>query len=347
MKRYIRSGTTLHYNKSAFSGFVGDQFTTDLDSFISRFETVEGDPSSRYVLFLKRSNIAHSYYEKVIYFNDLDECKRVAKDLIYNNAPNPEKWYEDHYYVNIVDQDTGEEIFYADAWQEGKKGWYDTIESAVEVPEYRPGDVVYRGNAIGYQSTSEIQGDINKFPDSLADYVCNIYYVGDNTYKVEWLTDEDHLFEENYQRFFKKVYQVLKNCGFQIEGQEDTITSSYEPMDFDNKMDVMKWLDDAEKVIRKLCKEISNDKYFFEIDDVRWGTDCFEIPIFKGYWNDDPLSGPGRYEQYDLFRFCYDRDDTFERSAEEQLKDELDEFLSTYDKERKFAAKMRNGRYEV
>lgn len=256
MKRYIRSGTTLHYSKSAFGGFVGDSFTTDLDSFISRFKTVEGDPSSRYVLFLKRSNIAHSYYEKVIYFNDLDECKRVAKDLIYNNAPNPEKWYEDHYYVNIVDQDTGEEIFYADAWQGGKKGWYDTIESAIDVPDYTP-------------------------------------------------------------------------------------------MDFDNKMDVMKWLDDAEKVIRKLCKEISNDKCFYEVDDVRWGTDCFEIPIFKGYWNEDPLSGPGRYEQYDLFRFCYDRDDTFERSAEEQLKDALDEFSSTYDKERKFARKMKQGRYEI
>ena len=228
------------------------------------------------------------------------------------------------------------------------------VRSSVNPPSYHIGDIVYRGNALGYQADSKIRGNIANFPESLADYVRYIYYLGDDTYKVEWLTDEDHLFEENYQRFWNKVNKILKSSGFKTE--DDTITSSYdpidfegdyEPMDFDNKMDVMKWLDDAEKVIRKLCKEISNDKYFFEIDDVRWGTDCFEIPIFKGYWEEEPLSGPGRYEQYDLFRFCYDQDDVFERSAEEQLKDALDEFLSTYDKERKFAEKMRKlGKHE-
>jgi len=90
------------------------------------------------------------------------------------------------------------------------------IRSSVSSPSYRPGDVVYRGEALSYQATSEIQGDIDNFPESLAEYVRNIYYKGDDIYKVEWLTDEDHLFEENYQRFYNKVYKVLEDAGFTI-----------------------------------------------------------------------------------------------------------------------------------
>ena len=90
------------------------------------------------------------------------------------------------------------------------------IRSAVSSPSYRPGDIVYRGQALGYQATSEIQGNIDNFPGSLAEYVRNIYYKGDDIYKVEWLTDEDHLFEENYRRFFDKVNRVLENAGFTI-----------------------------------------------------------------------------------------------------------------------------------
>jgi len=90
------------------------------------------------------------------------------------------------------------------------------IRIASMQPSYRSGDVVYKGNALGYQTTSEIQGDINNFPESLADYVRNIYYKGDNTYKVEWLTDEDHLFKENYQRFYNKVNSILEDSGFTV-----------------------------------------------------------------------------------------------------------------------------------
>lgn len=88
------------------------------------------------------------------------------------------------------------------------------VRSATIQPSYHVGDVVYEGNAFGYQATGEIQGDINNFPESLADYVRNIYYMGDDIYKVEWLTDEDHLFKENYQRFFDKVNRILEDSGF-------------------------------------------------------------------------------------------------------------------------------------
>lgn len=90
------------------------------------------------------------------------------------------------------------------------------IRNSVLSPSYRPGDVVYKGHALGYQATSEIQGDIDNFPESLADYVRHILYMGDDIYKVEWLTDEDHLFEENYQRFYNKVYKVLEDSGFTV-----------------------------------------------------------------------------------------------------------------------------------
>jgi len=90
------------------------------------------------------------------------------------------------------------------------------ICSAIIQPSYHVGDVVYEGNALSYQATSEIQGDINNFPESFADFVRNIYYMGDAIYKVEWLTDEDHLFKENYQRFYNKVNRVLEDSGFTV-----------------------------------------------------------------------------------------------------------------------------------
>ena len=90
------------------------------------------------------------------------------------------------------------------------------IRSDITSPSYHPGDIVYEGHALGYQATEDIQGDIDNFPESLADYVRYIVYMGDNTYRVEWLTDEDHLFKENYRRFYDKVHKVLENAGFII-----------------------------------------------------------------------------------------------------------------------------------
>ena len=65
------------------------------------------------------------------------------------------------------------------------------IRSTATEPTYRSGDIVYKGNALGYQASSTIQGDISNFPDELADYVRNIYYLADDVYKVEWNIDSD------------------------------------------------------------------------------------------------------------------------------------------------------------
>lgn len=100
------------------------------------------------------------------------------------------------------------------------------------------------------------------------------------------------------------------------------IRSAQYTMDHDNKMDVMKWLDTAEHLIHKFCKDHSNDEFYYEIDDVSWGTDCFSIPVFKG-----DRSNPKNYKKVMEFRFTYDPDDVFERSAEDQVEEETRDFI--------------------
>lgn len=90
------------------------------------------------------------------------------------------------------------------------------IKSQVIQPSYRSGDVVYEGNALGYQCACKIGGDISNFPSALDDYVRNIYYLGHGVYRVEFDIDEPYLFKENYQNFENKVYPILEDSGFQI-----------------------------------------------------------------------------------------------------------------------------------
>ena len=95
-------------------------------------------------------------------------------------------------------------------------------------------------------------------------------------------------------------------------------------MDHENKLEVMKWLDRAVGEISQFCRKHFTDTTYYETDDVSWGTDCINIPIFEGRFDN-----PRRSRKIDEFRFCYDPEDTFERSAEEQLADKLDEFLDS------------------
>lgn len=91
----------------------------------------------------------------------------------------------------------------------------------IRTPEFSIGDVVLTGDALGYQSTVDISGDIEQFPEQLLKYVRNVYLrarAADNSpiYRVEFMTDEDHLFRENYDRFYGKVFPVLERAGFEI-----------------------------------------------------------------------------------------------------------------------------------
>lgn len=100
------------------------------------------------------------------------------------------------------------------------------------------------------------------------------------------------------------------------------IRSTQYTMDYDDKLQVMKWLDSAESKIWKFCRDHSDGDVFYEIDDVSWGTDCFNIPVFKG----DRIS-PNNYRKVSEFRFCYDPDDVFERSVESQVEQETNDFI--------------------
>ena len=91
----------------------------------------------------------------------------------------------------------------------------------IRTPEYKPGDVVLEGDAVGYQCTIDISGDINKFPEELLEFVRRGYLHdkaadGRPIYRIELLTDEDHLFKENYDRFYGKIIPVLERAGFKI-----------------------------------------------------------------------------------------------------------------------------------
>ena len=82
-------------------------------------------------------------------------------------------------------------------------------------------------------------------------------------------------------------------------------------MEHDNKMKVMQWLDIAEPEINKFCKAHSG-KHYYEIDDVTWGTDYINIPIYEG-WIDRPRSRR-------LFKeFTFRRDSNTPESAVERL----------------------------
>ena len=96
-------------------------------------------------------------------------------------------------------------------------------------------------------------------------------------------------------------------------------------MNFDNKIDVMKWLDIAEPRIRKFLNTLKTNTTFYEVDDIAWGKDCFQIPIFKCDYRT-----PGKMLEFDKFKFCYDPDDVFDRTALEQLNDKLDEFIDDF-----------------
>lgn len=104
-------------------------------------------------------------------------------------------------------------------WAE-KKLYKQSVDSSTRfAPQYRSGDVVLTGDADSYQCTCKVVGDIDNFPDELLQYVRNLYYLGQASdgpiYKIEFMTDEDHLFEENYQNFEDKVMPILEEHGFQ------------------------------------------------------------------------------------------------------------------------------------
>jgi len=72
-------------------------------------------------------------------------------------------------------------------------------------------------------------------------------------------------------------------------------------------------VDEASHIIKEWCDNRGLDEY---PDDAKWGEDRFNISIYRG-----------RGTFVTDFTFYYDPEDTFDRNIEQQMRDELQEFL--------------------
>lgn len=92
-------------------------------------------------------------------------------------------------------------------------------EAKIVEPKYRDGDVVFIGDASGYQGTFLIEGDFRNIPEELYSNIRQIKKYGntnDHFYLVEYNINSKHLFEEDYKKFFDYVIPLLKTVGISI-----------------------------------------------------------------------------------------------------------------------------------
>lgn len=92
-------------------------------------------------------------------------------------------------------------------------------EAKIVEPKYRDGDVVFIGDASGYQGTFLIEGDFRNIPEELYSNIRQIKKYGntdDNFYLVEYNINSKHLFEEDYKKFFDYVTPLLNTAGISI-----------------------------------------------------------------------------------------------------------------------------------
>lgn len=82
--------------------------------------------------------------------------------------------------------------------------------------------------------------------------------------------------------------------------------------------EILDLLDEAVSILKNECDTRGKDEY---VDDIKWGSDRFEIPIFI---SPDPM----HTEEVAEFLFVYDPDE--EESINEQMHIQLDEFLNDW-----------------
>lgn len=83
--------------------------------------------------------------------------------------------------------------------------------------------------------------------------------------------------------------------------------------------ELLSLLDEAANQLRRVCEDRGQGEY---VDDVKWGKDRFEIPIFISL-------RPGLDRKVAVFTYVFDPDER-EYSAEDQLHVQLDEFLEIW-----------------
>lgn len=101
-------------------------------------------------------------------------------------------------------------------------------EAKIIEPKYRDGDVVFVGDASGYHGTFLIKGDFRNIPEELYHNIRQITKYGNLDkpyYKVEYRIDSDHLFEEDYRKFFEYITPILEDAGIDILKSEKDISN--------------------------------------------------------------------------------------------------------------------------
>lgn len=194
---------------------------------------------------------------------------------------------------------------------------------AIKISKYVPKETQAKLRKLKASYKKQMQELRDKYHEYVDDCISEAPSTVDSAYIDECFNRgvESGLFDEADYKAFKRMW---KNADKNIVNAASD-TTGYTPMTYENKIDVMKWLDTAESRIRKYLKTLTTDTTFYEVDDVSWGTDCFRIPIFKG-----DFRKPGRTIEIDAFKFCYDPDDVFERDAEQQLDEKLYEFIDEF-----------------
>ena len=104
---------------------------------------------------------------------------------------------------------------------------------------------------------------------------------------------------------------------------EDPIDPSDLRESKDSSDDIVYWVEKAEDYINNKIKKFDKSLY---IDDIKWGKNSFEIPIYKA----SEIRRPFGDEIEAVFN-CYFDEEDFYGSKEEQLKNQLDSFFYGWD----------------
>ena len=134
---------------------------------------------------------------------------------------------------------------------------------------------------------------------------------------------EEDFDEDGFRDWVEKEYYP----GFDLQGisddeyyaLEDAYRSTLKESK-DNSDDIVYWVEKAEDYINNKIRKFDKTLY---IDDVKWGRNSFEIPIYKA----SEIRRPFGDEIEAVFNCSFKDEEDFYGSKEEQLKNKLDNFF--------------------
>ena len=96
------------------------------------------------------------------------------------------------------------------------------MKKYLKQPQFRIGDIVLEGGAIGYQGTFLFQGNLQKFPKRLLEYIRYVYLYdfdenNEPVYRAEFIMPYEHVFQEDYDRFETTILiPALSKAGLEL-----------------------------------------------------------------------------------------------------------------------------------